>query len=351
MRILLLAGAYSPNRWAGAAVAAEQTAAGLRAAGHQAVVATAMPGAAGDLQRWQSDGIAVVGVAVTPPGSAARHPPAAVQAGLTQILEAVRPDVVHVHSWQLFGDGAPAAIAHAGLPTVLTLTAADPEPPGELLASVACAVAPDPEQALRVAALPRDRLRTIPYGVARPHRQWRRAGHSGPLRLGYIGGIDEARGHRVLVAALADLGRTDYELHAVDRAALRGVRALRDWDFRVPGLVRLVPGYTAAGRDAFYDSIDVLLHLPQQPVSTGLGVSEARLRGVWPITTIGPAAAIRDRVDGESIAAGSAEALAGAVAWALDHSAAVRTVSPATGLPTIAEETEALLDVYASATA
>lgn len=349
MRILLLAGAYAPNRWSGAAVAAEQTAAGLRAAGHQVVVATAMPGAAGDLQRWYSDGIAVVGVAVTPPGSAARHAPAAVQAALLQILDAVRPDVVHLHSWQLLGRAAPEALAHAGLPTVFTLTGTDPDPPGELLARAACVVAPDVDQASRVAALPQDRLRIIPHGVAAPGPQWRRASRSGPLRLGYVGGIDEARGHRVLLAALSELGRTDYELHAVDRAALRGVRALRDGDFLVPGLVRLVPGYTAAGRDAFYNSIDVLLHLPQQPGSTRLGVSEARLRGVWPITTSGPAAAIRDRIDGESIAAGSADALAGAVGWALDHATTVRALPAPTGLPTIEEETEALLEVYARA--
>jgi glycosyltransferase involved in cell wall biosynthesis len=350
MRVVLLSGAYAPNRWCGAAVAAEQTAAELRAAGHQVVVATAMPGAPGDLQRWQSGGVPVIGVAVTPPGSAARHPPTVVQAGLTQMLAAVRPDVVHVHSWRLFGEGAAAAVTHAGLPTVLTLTGTDPEPPGGLLTSASCVVAPDTEQASRVSTLPADRLRTIRHGVAGPGPESRRAGRSGPLRLGYVGGIDEERGYRVLLAALSELGRTDYELHAVDRAALRGVRSLRDWDFLIPGLVKLVPGYTAAGRDAFYNSIDVLLHLPQQPGSTGLGVSEARLRGVWPITTLGPAAAIRDHVDGTSIAAGSVEALADAVAWALDHAATVRAVPPATGLPTIAAETEALLEVYASAT-
>ncbi len=348
MRILLLAGAYDPNRWSGAAVAAEQTAAGLRALGHTVIVVTAMPGAPGDLQRWQAAGVPVLGVAVTTPGSAHRHPPDLVRSALTRIMDAVRPDVVHVHSWRLLGDGAVAAVADADLATVVTITASDPDPPRELMAGADWVVAPDALQVLRVQTVPPDQLRTIGHGVAAPDPQWRRPPASGPLRFGYVGGTDARRGHEILVRALTSLGRTDYELHAVDRATLRGVRALRDWDFRVPGLVRLVPGYSAAGRDAFYGGIDVLLHLPQDGGSTALAVREAQSRGVWPITSAGQAGFLRHRIDGEAVPAGSADALASAITWALDHPQAVRALPAPAAPPSIEEEARLLAELYAA---
>lgn len=344
MRILLLAGAFAPNRLDGAALVAEQQAAALRDRGHTVVVATAMPGAPGDLQRWEVAGIAVVGVAVTPPGSRTRHPDAVVGDALAQVVRAVAPDVLHVHSWQLFGAGAVAAVTAAALPTVLALTGTDPQPPADLLRAVHRIVAADGAALARSGIAPHAGTRLIAHGVAAPPPGWRRPNRSGVLRLGYLGGRDQQRGYGVLVEALTALRRTDYALHVVDRAALRGIRSLREWDFRVPGLVRLVPGFTPHGRDAFFGAIDILLHLPQRPGSTGLAVREAQLRRVWPITSAegSVAASIQGRRDGEAVPAGSAEDLTAAIAWALDHPDTVLAMPPAPKPPTLEAESAAL---------
>jgi glycosyltransferase involved in cell wall biosynthesis len=73
------------------------------------------------------------------------------------------------------------------------------------------------------------------------------------------------------------------------------------WQAR--GTIRTVPPFAAAERDAFYDTIDVLLFPSQWPESFGLTVREALARNKWVIATDqgGAAEAIRPGVNGTLI--------------------------------------------------
>ncbi len=347
MRILTICGTYAPNRLGGAAVVAEQTAAGLHELGHEVVVATGMPGAAGDLLRWESDGIAVVGVAVASPGRGRRHPDDAVQESMTRLIDVLAPDVLHLHSRRILGQGALDAVLASGRPTLATVYGSDPAPTLQLAAADRLILG---DAALRD-LLPEDlrsRVQVIPHAVARPTqlRQGRR--RRGPLRLGYIGGRDPMQGYTVLLDALQSLGRTDYELQVVDRAALRGRRSLREWDFRVPGLVRIVPGYAPGGRDGFFAGLDVLLDLPQDLAGPGLVAGEAAVRGVLPLTTRTGSAARTLAEAGLALllTPGSAPTLAAAVDGVLQQPPAPTGSVELAIIPTIADEVRALDACY-----
>ena len=350
MRILVVAGTFAPNRVGGGAHVAEQTATGLRDRGHAVYVVTGMPShAPDDLLRWDVAGIPVVGIGI-PAGQPAQGPAAAhVASSIERIARTLRPDIIHVHAGRYLGTAALAEAVSVGPATVVSFDPADPLAPVDLVAR-ADAVVVSGEQAREALpnVIPAGRVRVVPNGAAAPGPDWQHRPRPGSLRFGYIGGLADAEGYSVLVAALQQLGRSDYELHAVDRATLRGVRSIREWDFRVPGLLRLVPGYTPTGRDAFFGGIDALLSLPQHPGGAGLTVREALQRGVWPIASHlhRNAEVITDTVNGRLVPMGSASALAEAIGWALDHPEALASAPSAAAIPDAAAHAAALDSIY-----
>ena len=124
-------------------------------------------------------------------------------------------------------------------------------------------------------------------GVSRPAAGWERPVRVGPVRLGFVGGVNDVKGYRQIIAALQHLTRSDYELKVVDAFANLGAVGFTQDDWPVPGYVNIVPGYDRDGLDEFFGSVDVLLFPSQWKESYGLTVREAMLRGVWPIVTDG----------------------------------------------------------------
>jgi glycosyltransferase involved in cell wall biosynthesis len=82
-----------------------------------------------------------------------------------------------------------------------------------------------------------------------------------------------------------------------------GVDSYADIKWHAEGSVRTVPPFKAEDRDAFYESIDVLLFPSQWPESFGLTVREALARNKWVITTDqgGAAEAVQAGVNGTLI--------------------------------------------------
>ncbi len=328
MRILIGNAHYAPASFGGATVIAEETAAGLRDRGHEVFVFTSTSdNTLGEnrILRYEHHGIPVVAMRIPAVRTISQeydYPPATEQ--FDHVLEAVQPDVVHLHAVQSLGSGLVAASQARGIPTVVTVhdawwlcerqfmiratgeycaqTAIDPDicstcipdPAGHrarqsrslrLLNDCAAVLAPSAFwRDLMVASGVSPQVAAVNgNGVSRPKPQWRRTARNGPARIGYVGGLSPVKGYPQLVAALQRIRRSDYELLVVDSFSNLGMVTMTHQDWPVAGLVRLVPGYNADNIDEFFDSIDVLVFPSQWKESYGLTVREAVLRGVWPI--------------------------------------------------------------------
>jgi len=306
-------------------------------------VVAAMAGAPGSLSRWEVSAVPVVGIGV----------PAAdrvIGERAEQVLRAVRPDVVHLHAPGPLGTAPAEAALRLRHRTVISAYGTDGAWPARTLQQAAHVLAGGPRQARDLTGIGAERVRIVHHGAAPPESDWHRPEHGGPLRLAYLGGMSDDLGYGTLLSALRHLRRTDYELHVVDRATARGTRSIREWDFQVPGLVRLAARFPPTGRDAFFGRVDVLISLPRDPHSACLSVREAMLRGVWPIASHveGAEQVVEPGKHGTLVPAGDPQALAGAVAWALDNPAALDAArrSPSSSIPTVNDQVAALAEVY-----
>lgn len=383
MRILIVNVFFAPQSLGGATVVAEQTATGLRERGHEVFVFTGTPpdglGPA-ELVRWDVVGMPVVGVAtaIHAEHTTGYSNPATAER-FDAVLEVVQPDVIHFHSVQYLGVEMIELANQRGIPTVVTLhdawffcerqfmvqadgrwcgqVAIDPNvcdhcipQPAEhrarqlrsrrLLRAASRVLTPSNSwRDLMVGSgAPADTTFVNGNGIAYPRPGWQRPEWRGPLRFGFVGAKNAAKGFPQLIAAFQQIVRSDYELHAVDPEVNLGNNSLSLRDYPITGLVRIVPGYTQATMDDFFGSIDVLLFPSQWPESYGLTVREAMARGVWPIVSdLGAVAeAVTDGVNGSIVAAGSVDSLAAALVWVLDHREQVMSVPQSTHLPTVA---------------
>lgn len=348
MRVMIVNVHFAPESFGGATLVAEETAIRLRRSGHEVIVVTGtgeehLP--PGQMRRYEALDLPVVAIrhAAAPDPSSQYDNPAAT-GRFREILDATRPDVVHFHAMQGLGVGLVEAAQEAGIPTVVTLHDAwwlcermfMVRGNGEYCGQVAidpdvCATCiPHPvehrerqERSLRIlnacarvltpsafwrdimvaSGVDAERAHVNANGVSRPAPGWRHPSHGGPVRLGFVGGVNDVKGYHQVVKALRSLRRSDYELLVVDSLMnLGGVGfTLEDWD--VPGFVHIVPGYNRDSLDDFFGSIDVLLFPSQWKESYGLTVREAALRGVWPIATDGGGTVehIEDGVNGTVI--------------------------------------------------
>jgi glycosyltransferase involved in cell wall biosynthesis len=122
---------------------------------------------------------------------------------------------------------------------------------------------------------------------------------SGVLRFAYVGGNDHVKGIHLIKAAFENLQRDDFELVLVDNTTNAGYSSMRADDWKVRGVVDVIPGYKQDEMDRFYQNVDVLLFPTQWKESFGLAVREALLRDVWVIATDG-GGTVEDIVHGEN---------------------------------------------------
>lgn len=368
VRVMCVNVYYAPRSFGGATRVAEEMAARLaQRAGMSVSVFTTrpdMPARGHACVRYVADGVDVLASAALPDAAAGVEALDSRQAteDFTRWLAAVRPNVVHVHAVQGLGLGWADVCQQHGIPYVLTLHdawwlcsrqfmvqangQACPQRvidldvcqtclPGTLglaqrarrmravLEGAALLLAPsETHRAFYVAnGIAPERIRVNRNGFQWPvtPRPPRIAGQV--LRFGYVGGAEDIKGFGLLRAAFESMQRGDWELVLVDNKSALGFPPLQAGAWSVQGTVRVVPAYTPATMDDFFDGIDVLLFPSQWQESYGLTVREALARSVWVVATApgGQAEDITAGVNGTLIPMdGQPETLRNAVESVLD---------------------------------
>lgn len=339
---------FAPASFGGATIVAENTAKLLHQKhGWDVVVVTSVDDPALDnygVRRYASDGLDIIGVKVPEFHSASvdNWDNESFNRVFGRILDAAKPDIVHMHCIQNMGGTCLAEVKKRNIPLAVTLhdcwwlcerqfmidhtgrycnqTEID-------LEVCRCCVA-DIHNTRRRASVLRSQLDSADMllfpgrfhldlhvangfnpdkcflnknGVNPPLR-YRRVPNEDPsikLRFGFIGGPGPIKGASVIQKAFSALDRKDYELRVVDAAQNAGRSWRNDPVWKIPGKVTFVPAYTQESIDDFFGSIDVLLFPSQWKESFGLTVREALVRGVWVITTDAGGAA-EDCLDGKN---------------------------------------------------
>ncbi len=334
---------YAPRSYGGATLVVEEMATRLHARGDTDVtIFTGLPQDAPDrvTTRTDQDGITVFAVPTSESDIVAAFDDPTAGVAFGDVLDAVRPDVVHLHAIQGLSASLAAACAKRGIPYVITLhdawwlcarqfmVRADGQychqtridlhicqncVPGAYhleqrarlmhaaLHGAALLLSPsEAHRALHIAnAIPPDRIVIASNGVRLPAAPAPRT-PTERLRFAYVGGNVEVKGFSVVKRAFEALDRADWELVLVDNTLNLGFSSVDASAWRVQGGLRVVPAYSQAEMDAFFAGIDVLVFPSQWRESFGLTVREALARDVWVISTDGggPAEAIVDGVNG-----------------------------------------------------
>ncbi len=343
LRILVVNIFFSPRSFGGATVVAEEMAIRLAARDDTEIFVVSshgFPAHQYTIRRYRTRGLDVFGVAMpNTRDEILNFDDPEMGRRFADILEAVEPDVVHLHAVQHFGAGIARACQIARVPYVVTvhdawwlcqrqfMVRADNtycyQTTIDLKVCERCL--PDTHhlqsrmdilmQALKGAArilspsashgalyrangIPAEQLVVNRNGIKLPGRP-RPARAPGPLRFGYVGGNDPLKGMTLIREAFAGLDRSDWVLVIVDNTLNLGFSNFKHVRWSVKGDVRIVPAYRQDTMDAFFEGIDVLLFPSQWKESFGLTVREALARDVWVLATESGGAA-EDIVVGEN---------------------------------------------------
>lgn len=397
MRILVGNVHFAPDSFGGATIVVEETVRRLRDRGHEVVVFTATQDGSlrkNDLFRYEAFGIPVIAVKVGPKLTVeTTYDAPGVTRKFNRVLDSVRPDVVHLHAIQALGVGVAEAALKRNIPTVVSLHDAwwlcerqfmvrdSGEHCGQtaIRTQVCATCVPDAERSrirherslsilnrcaavltpshswrevIVASGVSPDRVSVNGNGVSRPGPGWQRSASRERPRLGYVGGLGAVKGSPDLIKALRQLGRSDYELVAVDSAANLGHTSMNRQHWPVPGDVTVIPGYTSATRDDFFGTIDALVAPSQARETYGLTVREAVLRGTWVIMPDGDGGTdhILDGRNGTVYSReGGLEALSRALDHYLDNHRELRPDPVTSGrIPTYDDQVDDLLAHYRS---
>ncbi|WP_408736083.1 glycosyltransferase [Acetobacter aceti] len=259
-------------------------------------------------------------------------------AQFTSWLKAFRPDVVHFHSIQGLGLGMLQVCVEEGVPFVVTLHDAwwlcerqfMVKPNGRycfqrhidlkvcrsclpgaihlevrqdmmlsMLREASLLLAPsESHRALYLAnGFDPAQVKVNKNGFSWPKAPRQRRQPKTPMRFGFVGGQEAVKGFPLVREVFEGLESSDWELVLIDNTLNLGFASMDVSGWKVKGKISIQPAYGDATRDAFFNSIDVLLFPSQWMESYGLTVREALSRDVWVISTA-PGGQAEDIVDG-----------------------------------------------------
>ncbi len=337
---------FAPRSYGGATLVVEEMARRLhRQAGTEVhIVTSALHPSTRETIRSDQDGMAVFALPTNNGEVVAEFDDPAAGAAFGQVLDAVQPHVVHLHSVQWLSARLALACAERKIPYVITLhdawwlcarqfmvmengrychqTTIDlrvcqncvsgarhlQQRDALMRASLdGAALLLSPSRAHRdlhlANGVPADKIIVAPNGVRRPLRRRAARRPGTKLRFAYVGGAVEVKGFSIVKRGFEALQRSDWKLVLVDNTLNLGFSSVDAAQWTVQGTLSVVPAYTQDGIDDFFDGVDVLVFPSQWKESFGLTVREALVRDVWVIATQdgGPAEAIIDGVNGTLI--------------------------------------------------
>ncbi|MBU9486474.1 glycosyltransferase [Burkholderia multivorans] len=332
MRVLAANIYFEPRSFGGATVVAEEIARRLNASGRlEYWMFTSMPVSdvpAYRLRRYDSSagGVFAMGLPDESDPMLGFDNPHSVEP-FREVLRAVRPDVVHLHSIQGIGARIAEVCQDEGVPYVVTLHDAwwicgrqfmitgenrfcnqrkidinvcatcveNPALNGyrqlrlrEILDGAAMLLVPSEYFRQLFVENGFDAARVVlnKNGVMAPvHVPKCRTIAGRKLRFGYVGGETPIKGADLIKEVFKRLPYTHYQLRVVDNALNLGRHSIDVHDWEIPGELQIVPAFNQQTIDSFFSEIDVLLCPTQCMESFGLSVREALVRNVWVVAT------------------------------------------------------------------
>jgi glycosyltransferase involved in cell wall biosynthesis len=175
------------------------------------------------------------------------------------------------------------------------------------------------------------------------------------VTFGYVGGNTNIKGYHLIKEAFSNISAEDAKVVIVDNTLNLGFRTFNDSDLEGLNNYEVVPAFTQNNMDEFYGGIDVLLYPTQSKESFGLTVREALIRNVWVITS-NAGGAPEDIIEGENGIVipfdNDAKKLLEAVEATINHfrtlSAGPLPVIPHSHIRSFDEQYEELADIYLS---
>ncbi|MBN9684526.1 MULTISPECIES: glycosyltransferase [unclassified Corallococcus] len=321
---------FAPLSFGGATIVAEQVAHRLKEEGCDVTVFTGIlnsPLPAYSVVRYEALGLPVIATQVPPQTDRAQeYQNPRIGETFTQVLKAVRPDVVHFHSIQLLSSALATACVAEGIPYTITLhdawwlcerqfmvredatycnqkgidlrvcskcvpdsryTFTRTFALRKVLDGAALLLTPSEfQRQLYIAnGVAPERIVVNKNGVLMPHRERASRPANAPVRFAYLGGRAVHKGYFWLKDLMESVHESNWVLKMTDIQLRMGSASIDAKEWKVKGQVEVVPPYDQDGLDAFFDGVDVLLMPSQWKESFGLAVREALARNVWVVTT------------------------------------------------------------------
>ncbi|MCZ4354363.1 glycosyltransferase [Roseovarius aestuarii] len=333
--ILIVNVLYAPNTYGGATVVAEQVSHALMR-NHNCRISAVSLISRDDLLPYtviksevRGQASYLINVPLNRP-YAQRHSNPHIAQTVGQLIDAISPNLVHVHCVQDVGAGVIEATKARDLPVVLSvhdfwwicerqfmigvdgrycgqspvtlqrcrgcvenLSAARTRQAALMRQASLADVITYPSQFARVlceeSGMPKDRGIVWRNGVQMPgfkfkQEQEARRAQDGRLAFGYLGGPAHIKGWPDIRAAFTAQKQSDFTVHLVDGS--RDGSWWRDHNFAdLPGTWQIHGRFDQDQMDTFYARIDVLLFISQWKETFGLAIREALARGIRVIQT------------------------------------------------------------------
>lgn len=404
MRIMLAAADFRDETFGGQAFCAQHDAIGLAALGHDVVVVTNTGHStlrAGEVRRGAFRGVPVLHLRTADQlrisgadgeawqgqiGEAAMWAAgeAAMSAAFRRLLTAARPEVVWCETRSDFGMTLATAVLEApdGPPLVVAMSdarwlcarstmvrsngrrcgqiAIDPAVCATcvasdartekwqrhlqvLQASRATVVASSEElrEILVASGLAAERVAVVRPARAESPGKVARTPWPGPVRLGFVDGVNDGAGFEQMIRTFQRVARSDYELTVANGTSVFGVREFNVGDWGIPGYVHIAEPFSAETAAGFFDRIDMLVMPSRWQDHFGFTVQAAIDAGVWPVVAdgVGAGECVTDGVDGTLMPPDADPAvLAGVITAAIERRSAAAVAEFRAGL---AAESEA----------